>query len=343
MSEHPPTETTSGTGELRTVALSVAALALLPAVFDMSSTYYAGLLHRLLLFATLAVALNIVFGHTDQLFLFLGGLAGVGAYTTVLLADSLGVEPWLVFPLSGIAAGAMGLVVSYVAARRRMTVIVIAILTLSIQLALHEIFVGARDITGGSTGVSFDGFALPPVDLLGVSPAVATYYTILAFLAGVLLLYWRLRNSRYGLAFRAIRQDEVASEAAGVDVIRYKVVAGVLAAAIIGLTGALYAHAEGYVFPSLFTFKAVDVIVLIMLVLGGIRTITGPLLGAALVVALNELLQGVGQWRTAVLGALLIVLFLFFREGMVPQARDALAHERVRTLRRTVSDWRTGD
>jgi branched-chain amino acid transport system permease protein len=146
------------------------------------------------------------------------------------------------------------------------------------------------------------------------------------------LLYWWLRNARYGLAFKAIRQDEVASEAAGIDVIKYKVIAGVIGAAIIGLTGALYAHSEGYVLPSLFTFKEVDVIVLIMLVLGGMRTIVGPVLGAALVVYINELLQGVGQWRTAVLGALLIVLFLYFRDGIVPKVKDVLRSDRVQSI-----------
>lgn len=314
----------------RTLAATLVVLALLPLAFDMSSTYIAGLLVRFLLFATFAVALNIVFGHTNQLFLFVGALSGVGAYTTVLLADYAGVSPWVTLPLAGFVAGTIGMIVSYVAARRRMTVIVIAILTLSIQLGLNQIFVGAREVTGGSTGTSFGGFELGFLaSTLGLGDEVATYYLAFAVLAGTLALYWWMRNSRFGLAFNAIRQDEIASEAAGIDVIRYKVAAGFAGAAIIGLVGPIYAHSESYILPTMFAFQTVDVVVLIMLVLGGMRTFTGPLLGAALLVVVNELLQGAGQWRTALLGGLLIVLFIYFRDGLVPPVQDALGDRSV--------------
>jgi branched-chain amino acid transport system permease protein len=323
-----------GTGELKTVAAILAFLAVLPFAFDMTVTYLANLLIRFLVFASFAIALNIVFGHTNQLFLFVGALAGMGAYSTAILSETAGVSPWLFYPAAGIVAGIIGLLVSYVAARRRMTVIVIAILTLSIQLALSEIFVGARDLTGGSTGKSFSDLELPMVvDALGVSPRLVTYYLLFVFLSVVLVGYWRMRNSKYGLAFKAIRQDEVASEAAGINVIRYKVVAGVIAATVIGLVGPLYAQSEGYLLPTMFSFQSVDVIVLIMLVLGGMRTIVGPFLGAGVIIVINELLQDAGQWRTAVLGGLLIVLFVYFREGIVPKAQAAWDSDRIQSLR----------
>ncbi|WP_458210578.1 branched-chain amino acid ABC transporter permease [Haladaptatus sp. NG-SE-30] len=334
-------ERLSGSTEFRTVVAIVAILALLPVAFDMTATYIARLLVRFLIFASFAVALNIVFGHTNQLFLFVGAIAGVGAYTTAILADIAGVSPWLVFPVAGIVAGTIGLLVSYVAARRKMTVIVIAILTLSIQMALSEIFIGARDITGGSTGIPFNGLEVPfIVDALGVSQEVVTYYMMFVFLTGILVLYWWLRNSKYGLAFKAIRQDEIASEAAGINVIKYKVIAGVIGATIIGLVGPLYAYSGQYILPSMFSFQTVDVIVLIMLVLGGMRTLLGPLLGAGLIIYINELLQDAGQWRTAVLGGLLIVLFVFFREGIVPKARTAWDSKSVKSVVATVSDRR---
>lgn len=320
--------------ELKTVAAILAFLAVLPFAFDMSVTYLANLLIRFLVFASFALALNIVFGHTNQLFLFVGALAGMGAYSTAILSDVAGVSPWLFYPAAGILAGTIGLLVSYVAARRRMTVIVIAILTLSIQMALSEIFVGARDLTGGSTGTSFSGLELPMVvEALGVGDRLVTYYLLFVFLTVVLVLYWWMRNSKYGLAFKAIRQDEVASEAVGINVIRYKVVAGVVAATVIGLVGPLYAQSEGYLLPTMFSFQSVDVVVLIMLVLGGMRTIVGPFIGAGVIIVINELLQDTGQWRTAVLGGLLIVLFVYFREGIVPKTRAAWDSDRVRSLR----------
>lgn len=325
MSESSP-DTSSLLDRLRSigdVGIAVAVLAVLPLfVVEAGTTYRARLLVLFLLFAALTIALNIVFGHTDQLFLFIGALTGIGAYTTALLAESLGVSAWLLLPTGALAAGVLGLLVSYTAARRGMTVIVIAILTLSLQLAFSEFFVGARGITGGSTGFPFRGLEVTLLtDTFGVSRQLALYYVLLVFVAGLLIFYKRLMNSKYGLAFKAIRQDEVAAESIGIDVVKYKTFAGFIAAAIVGLVGPLYAQSEGYILPSMFSFQQVDVLVLIMLVLGGMRTTLGPVVGAGVIIVLNELLQDAGQWRTAILGALLIVLFLYFREGVVPKAR----------------------
>jgi branched-chain amino acid transport system permease protein len=308
----------------RAAAAVLAVLAVVPLfVVDAGLTYRARLLVLVLVFAVLTMALNVVFAHTDQLFLFVGALAGISAYATALLADALDVTAWLTLPVGALLAGTVGLVASYVAARRGMTVIVIAILTLALQLAAMEFFVGAREITGGSTGFTFTGLRVPFLEeALGLSHHLANYYVLLVLLAGAVLLYRRLMRSKYGLAFDAIRQDEVAAESIGVDVIRYKTVAGFTGAAMIGLVGPIYANAERYIAPSMFAFEAVDVLVLIMLVLGGMRTTLGPIVGAAFVILLNQYLGAFGQWRTAIYGALLVGLFLYFREGVVPKVRE---------------------
>lgn len=310
-------------------------LAVLPlVVVEAGQTYQARLLVLFLIFALFAIALDIVFGQTDQLFLFVGSLAGIGAYTTALLADATAVTAWVFLPVGALVAGSLGFLVSYVAARRNMTIIVIAILTLSLQLAINEFFVGARSITGGSTGFIFRGLQPDPlVDLLGISPRVATYYVVLVLLAAVLVLYRRLMRSRYGLAFKAIRQDEVAAESVGINVLRYKVIAGFTAAVIIGLAGAMYAQTQGRVIPGMFEFQRVDVIVLIMLVLGGMRTLYGPIFGAAVIIYINESLQVAGRWRTAIFGGLLVVLFLYFRAGIVPKAGEVLRAAREGEVR----------
>jgi len=288
------------------------------------ATYQLRILAVFFVFATLTVALNLAFAHTDQLFLFLGALAGVGTYTTALVADAAGIAAWLTLPVGALLAGAIGAIVSYVAARRGMTVIVLAILTLALQLAAMEIFVGARDLTGGSTGFPFDGLSVAPLaDAAGIDERVAFAYVLLGALLAALIGYSRLRASRWGAAFEAVRQDPIAAEAAGIDVVRTKVLAGFLAAALVGAVGPLYAQAEGYVLPSTFAFQAVDVLVLVMLVLGGSRTLLGPVVGAGAIVLLDEFLGEIGQWRTAALGILLVVLFLYFRQGIVPKAREA--------------------
>ncbi|SNR24208.1 branched-chain amino acid ABC transporter permease [Halorubrum vacuolatum] len=285
-------------------------------------TYQLRIVSLFLVFATLTVALNVAFAHTDQLFLFLGALAGIGTYTTALIADAAGISAWATLPLGALAAGALGATVSYVAARRGMTVIVLAILTLSLQLAAVETFVGAREVTGGSTGFPFDGLSVAPLAAaVGIDERILFTYVLLGVLLTSLVGYAWLRNSRWGAAFDAVRQDPVAAEAAGIDVVRTKVFAGALAAGTVGVVGPLYAQAERYVLPSMFEFQAIDVLVLVMLVLGGSRTLLGPVVGAGAIVLLDEFLGEIGQWRTAALGVLLVVLFLYFRQGIVPKAR----------------------
>lgn len=314
--------------ERRKLGATAVLLAVLP-VFALGNTYYLGLLTDVLVFALLAVALNIVFGHTDQLFLFTGGLAGIGAYTTALLSDWLGVTAWATLPVAVLGCGLVGLLVSWIAAKRKFTVINIAILTLALQLALMAAFVGARDITGGSTGFRYDYFSLDVVaDAAGVSEGLVVYYTSLAGILIALAVYLVLVHSKLGLAFDAIREDEIAAEAAGIDAVRTKVIAGFVAAALVGLGGTLYALSASHITPELFSFLGVDVVVLVVLVVGGLRTTLGPLAGTVLIVASEELLAGAPQWRTALFGGLLVLLFLYFRNGIVVFLRERL--ERVR-------------
>lgn len=318
------------------IPVVVGGLALVPLLmFDEGSTWISHMIILMLVFALLAMALNIVFGHTDQLFLFIGALTGIGAYTTALSADALGISPWVTLLLGAVLTGLIGALVCYVAAKRRFTIILIAILTLALQFAIVEFFVGARDITGGSTGFVFSGLGLESVqDALGLHEHVVLYYLFFVLLAATLVFYEWMRGSKYGIAFDAIRQDEVAAESVGINVVRYKSIAGFVSAFIIGLVGPLYVQLEGIVLPGLFQFQSIDVLVLIILVIGGTRTLFGPLAGAVLVIYINDGLQEFGAWRTVLFGGLLIVLFLYFRQGIVPYARDDLVSHIKRLLRR---------
>ena len=313
--------------------IALAILAVVPfLIVEAGTTYEARLLVLFLVFSVLAIALNIVFAHTDQLFLFVGGLTGISAYATILLGDWLALSPWLTLPLGVVLAGLVGLLVSYVAARLQMSIIAIAILTLSLQLAAQEFFQGARDITGGTTGFAFNGMQLPFLQQLGLSGQLVDYYVLLIVLAGALVFYSRLMHSKYGLAFQALRQDEAAAESIGIDVVRYKLIAGFIGAALIGLVGPLYAGAEGWVTPSLFAFEQIDVFVLIMLVLGGLRTMLGPVVGAGVVLLINEQLREFGEWRTAIYGLLLMALFLYFKSGIVPKVESLYEQGGVREI-----------
>ena len=316
------TETLPGA---RTLAL-VAAVFVIAPIPVAGSGYYVGVLSRILLFALFALALNIVFGHNDQLFLFMGGLGGVGAYTTALVADTVGVSAWLALPVAALLCGVVAMSVSWVSARRQFTVILISILTLNLQLVLAQAFVGARDLTGGSTGFPFELFSISGIaEAIGVPNAVVLYYVILAFLMAAMVVYIWLINSKYGMAFEAIREDEAAAESIGIDVVRYKTIAGFVAGVIIGIAGTLLAREATYITPSIFSFVAVDVIALVVLIVGGIRQTYGPIVGAVVVEAIEAALSSyAANWRAAIFGALLILLFLYFRSGVIVTVRDLL-------------------
>jgi branched-chain amino acid transport system permease protein len=323
-----------------TAVVTLAILALVPLyVIETGGTYRARLIELFLVFAIIAMGLNIVFAHTDQLFLFSGALAGISTYTTVVLLDAVGTPIWVLVPVGALVAGLIGALVSYVASRLEMTIIVIAILTLSLQLVAEEYFEGARDVTGGTTGLRFDDLQLTAVEeALGASSQIVNYYLMLLVLAGSFVLYSRMMRSRYGLAFDAIRQDRVAAEAVGINVTRYKVIAAFTGAALIGLVGPFYATAQGRVTPSDFAFLNVDVFVLIVIVLGGMRTMLGPVVGSGLLILINEELDVFGQWELSVFGLLLIGLFLYFSDGVVPFLAD-VARTDPRTLPRRSMEW----
>lgn len=312
----------------RRVAGLMLAVALVPLVVGRSS-FLMRLAVLAMIYALLGLGLNISFGHTDQLFLFVGGLSGLGAYTTTLSASGFGVPPLITVPAGILICGLVAGLVSYVSAKRKFTVILIAILTLNLQLALTEFYVGARDITGGSTGFSYDGIVPDALgetfeSSIGFEPEVGLYYVLVVLVALVLVGYVRLVNSRYGVAFDAIREDETAAESVGLNVVRYKILAGVLTGAVVGLGGIMHIEFTGFVEPGLFSFLHVDVLVLIMVVLGGLRTASGPVVGAFLIIAIEELLAMVTEFQVAVFGALLILLFLSFRSGVVPMAERLL-------------------
>lgn len=298
-----------------------AVFALLP-LLQLESSFWLRIYGRMLLLALIAIGLNIAFGHTDQLFLFMGGLGGVAAYTTALISQEvLGVTPWLMIPAGMLMAGLLGAAVSWVSARRKLGIILISILTLNLQLALEQSFVGARFITGGSEGYPFEGLNLGfrgVGGLLGVNRFVVLYYLVLLLIVVSLFLYVWMIEGKYGLAFEAIREDDLAASSVGIDVVRYKTIAGFTGACIIGLAGIMMAEFQGVVLPGDYTFARIDVMVLIILIVGGIRTTLGPLIGAAVVTAIEESIGFASQWETALFGALLVGLFLYFRSGLMP-------------------------
>lgn len=299
------------------IAVTAVVLALLPPLWLDDSTYYTGLAVEALVFASYGVGFNLIFGSTNQLFLCVGALAGVGGYGAAVLADSAS------FPLAlGIAVGTasaaiVGGLLSWIAVHRSLDVIFTGIVTLVFALAFDNLLIGRRDLTGGDTGLVLKGAAVDLAD-----NRIGGYYLFAGLLIAFLVVFRALQLSRSGWAFRALRDDELAAELAGVDVARYRIVAAVVGSAMIGLAGGLNAYSSAYISPATYDFTRVDVSVLVIVAFGGLGMVLAPVLGAAVFATFDEALTSSGQLREVFYGGFIIAIFLGFRRGVATTAVD---------------------
>lgn len=264
---------------------------------------------RGLAFAGYTIGFNLIFGSTGQLFLCVGALAGIGGYGAALLADNAG---WPLIPSIAVAtvlAGLAGGLLSYVAVRRSLGVIFTGIVTLVFSLT----FLNLVHQIGGDAG-----FAIEAGSDTFLRSQTPSYYLMLGLVLVCLLVHGLLRRSHIGWGFRALRDDEVAAELAGVNVARYRVLAALVGAAMLGLAGALFAQTRGRVSPTTFEFAEVDVLVVVMLAFGGVGTLLGPVLGAIVFTIVGELMNPLGLLRLVAHGALIIALFLWVPRGVIP-------------------------
>jgi ABC-type branched-subunit amino acid transport system permease subunit len=301
--------------------------ALLPLRYGDSRTMM-GVIIGGVLFAAYVIGFNVIFGSTGQLFLCVGALAGLGGYASGILSDRHGLPMVLAIVLASLVAAVVGGLLSWIAVSRSLGVIFTGIVTLAFSLAFQNLLLGRRDLTGGETGLVVDAGS---ESLLGEQ--VAPYYAFLVLVVAYLVVHRALQRSRVGWAFRALRDDEVAAELTGIDVKRYRVLAGTLGSAMIGLAGALYAHSEGFVSPSTFAFGEVDVRVLVMLAFGGIGSLLGPVIGAAAFTALDEWLVSFNEYRLITYGAVILVVFLGFPRGVVLRSPGGWRRRRASPLR----------
>jgi branched-chain amino acid transport system permease protein len=305
------------------IALVGAALSLIPLWLG-DSRVMMGVSVVGLTFACYAVGFNLIFGSTGQLFLCVGALAGIGGYGSAILADRVGLPLLVSMLLATLASSFMGGLLSWVAVRRSLGVIFTGIITLIFSLVFGNLVLGLGQITGGDGGYHVQTGA----DTF-LRQTVPPFYLTLALLLVFVLIHGLLRRSHIGWAFRALRDDEVAAELAGVDVSRYRVYAAVIGAAMLGLAGSLFAFTEGTISPTTYGFAQVDVETLVMLAFGGIGTLFGPVLGAAVITVINELILDLGQLRLLVFGALIIALFLWVPRGVIPTLGDLVRRRRT--------------
>lgn len=273
---------------------------------DIINPYYSGILTMVCINVILAVSLNLATGFLGQLVLGHAGFMSVGAYSAALFTMYSGLPTVISFPLAllvgGIVAAAFGVIIGVPALRLKGDYL--AILTLGFG-EIIRVLILAMPFTGGAAGLS--GIPLLTTFTYVFIIAIITVAVIFAFI-----------HSRHGRAVIAIREDEIAAEAAGIHTTYYKLLAFVLAAFFAGIAGGLYAHHIGVLDPSKFDFNY-SVEILIMVVLGGMGSITGSIVAAIVLTILPELLRGFADYRMLIYSVILICVMLFKPSGLLGQ------------------------
>ena len=299
-------------------ALVPAALVVALAAFPLLQLAVGGFnywLHMLLIvfmYIAMASSWNLLGGYAGYISLGHSAFYGIGGYATGALMTFLGVSPLWSAPLAGVAGFAIGLPLGLIALRTRGPAFIISTIAL---LMLARLALDNTESLGGANGLS-----LPLPDLPAATQKVPFYYGMLAVAIAAVYTSYRIRHAKLGLGLRAIAGDEVKAEAAGIPTALYKIVAFALSAVFIAIAGGIWGDYNTYLKPSdLFQIRISAQIVL-MAILGGRATVAGPVIGAIVLVAADELAVaklGATELNLAAKGAVMILILLAFPDGIV--------------------------
>ena len=300
--------------QLHQTGLTVLALSLLILIWPMieSNPYNLGLSNLIAIYAMVVLGLNLFIGFTGQISLGHAAFFGMGAYGSAVGTVSLGWSPWPVMILVALATAFVALAVGLPALKLRGHYLAMA--TLGFNIVIYTILIQWDTVTGGPSG--FSGIPYLALGGLIFDNEIRIHYLVWTFAMVSLLLSLNLVRSGAGRGLAALAEDEVAAAALGVDIRRAKVKVFVLSAVLASLAGSLFAHCYAFVSPDSFNiFVSVDFV--IMVVVGGMGSIWGTLLGTGLITLLPEWIEALDTYKDIVHGLILVLILLFLPQGLV--------------------------
>lgn len=280
------------------------------------NNYYIDILTITGIYAILALGLNIVVGLAGLLDLGYIAFYAIGAYSYGILNTEFGLPFWPALLIGALLAAFAGMLLGIVTLRLRGDYL--AIVTLGFLMIVHLILNNWDSLTHGPNGIL--GIKGPSIAEFVFSEPIHFYYLILALSIFAIFVINRINHSRIGRAWIAIREDEIAASAMGVNITTMKILAFTLGASWAGVAGVFFAGRYSFISPESFTFFE-TVLVLAMVVLGGMGSIPGVIIGAALLIILPELFRGFHDYRMLAFGGAMVLMMVFRPQGLIGNPR----------------------
>ena len=295
---------------LALVAFVVALL--LPVIFR-GNDYLLNLCVVAGVYSIVVMGLGILLGWAGQMSLAQAAFLGIGAYTSAYFTTHVGLNFWQALPLSILMSALVGVGVGYPCLR--LSGHYLALATIGFGIITQLVLINWKAVTNGSDGIT--GIpAPPPIGSISFESYGAYFYIVLGFVVLCAYIASRIKTTRVGRAMEAIRENELAASAMGINTTRYKILAFVLAGSYAGLAGSLLAHSIKFISPDSYSFDQ-SVVFLVMLILGGSSSIGGAILGAALLTLLPEVLRPLKNSYIMVYGAAVVAMIIFMPQGLV--------------------------
>ena len=282
------------------------------------------------IFAILAASWDLLSGFTGQMNFGHALFFGVGAYTSALLNIHIHIPPWGSVPLGAVAAVLAGLIVGIPCLRLKGTYL--ALTTMAFPIILMGIVFALPDLTGGELGIS--GLQRISNSLVG------NYYIYIVTMLVLCTVMWKITDSHTGIIFHAIREDELAVRASGINTTRYKLLAFCLSGFFAGISGGLYAHYMRIAGPSTLEVS-MSFTVVIWAVFGGLATIYGPIAAVFVLFPLLEFVRFWPEYRTMIFAVVVLLILLYMPEGLIPWVRDKIEKQCPRCKIRNVATRKT--
>ena len=287
-----------------------------PGLFD---TYQTNVMTTALMYVVLGLGLNIVVGVAGLLDLGYVAFYAVGAYSYALLNMHFDMGFWIVLPIGAMLAALFGIVLGFPVLRLRGDYL--AIVTLGFGEIIRLILENWNEFSEGPSGISnIDRPGFFGMEMSLDTAITYTYYVVVALVVITIFVVNRLQDSRLGRAWLALREDEIACQAMGIDKTKTKLTAFALGATWAGMVGVIFAAKTTFINPASFTFLE-SAIILSIVVLGGMGSILGVIIGALILILLPEYLRALADYRMLAFGAILVLMMVFRPQGMIANVR----------------------